>query len=227
MGLLLRVDVRPPGLAHARHGAVVRHRGRCSRRPPPSPSAIPARHVGRVPELPAPGAVRQGRHGARRRQRWWVPARPRRLGGSGWDAAVLGPAALAVASGTRRFAEFTALLDASADSSRSTEHVGEFYQGRTPRPDDPRVRLSGPAWPFLVAANGYSRCPSRRCHGDAWVTFGYKLPMMSSSGADSSRPRPPRSVWWDGLPARMVERRMSRPPGPGSGGTRRRSRAAT
>jgi alkanesulfonate monooxygenase SsuD/methylene tetrahydromethanopterin reductase-like flavin-dependent oxidoreductase (luciferase family) len=119
-------------------------------------------------------------------------------GGSGWDAAVLGPPP-SPAQRTRRFAEFTALLDALL-TQPVTEHVGEFYEAHAARMIPGCVQR--PRVPFLVAANGPRAMSLAALHGDAWVTFGPSLP---DDVVDGVSPAAAQERWWDGL-ATMVER---------------------
>ncbi|NMR19713.1 LLM class flavin-dependent oxidoreductase [Cellulomonas fimi] len=119
-------------------------------------------------------------------------------GGTGFDARVLGaPPTPAVR--TRRFAEFTALLDLML-TQPMTDHVGEFYEAHGARMLPGCVQQ--PRVPFVVAANGPRAMAVAAKHGQGWATFGPSMP------DDEGQPR--RTVaqaqerWWRGL-AEMVE----------------------
>jgi alkanesulfonate monooxygenase SsuD/methylene tetrahydromethanopterin reductase-like flavin-dependent oxidoreductase (luciferase family) len=119
-------------------------------------------------------------------------------GGTGWDAAVLGPAPTPAAR-TRRFAEFTALLDALL-TQPVTEHTGEFYEAHAARMIPGCVQR--PRVPFVMAANGPRAMALAARHGQGWVTFGPSLP---DEVVDALSPSAAQERWWDGLAA-MVER---------------------
>jgi len=119
-------------------------------------------------------------------------------GGSGWDAGVLGPAPTPQ-DRTRRFAEFTALLDALL-TQPVTEHTGEFYRAHAARMVPGCVQR--PRVPFVMAANGPRAMALAARYGQAWVTFGPSLPDEVVAGGS---PGAAQEQWWDGLAA-MVER---------------------
>ncbi|WNB87599.1 LLM class flavin-dependent oxidoreductase [Cellulomonas sp. ATA003] len=153
--------------------------------------------MGRQPQLPPPRAVREGRHGPGRHLRRPAAARPG-CRGTGWDASVLGPPP-SLAERTRRFAEFTELLDALL-TQPVTEHTGEFYAAHGARMIPGCVQR--PRVPFVMAANGPRAMRLAARHGQAWVTFGPSLP---DDAVDGVAPAVAQDRWWDGL-AVMVER---------------------
>ena len=118
-------------------------------------------------------------------------------GGSGWDAGVLGPPPTP-AERTRRFAEFTELLDTLL-TQPVTEHAGEFYEAHAARMIPGCVQR--PRVPFVMAANGPKAMSLAARYGQGWVTFGPSLPddVVEASAAAA------QEEWWDGL-ATMVER---------------------
>jgi alkanesulfonate monooxygenase SsuD/methylene tetrahydromethanopterin reductase-like flavin-dependent oxidoreductase (luciferase family) len=119
-------------------------------------------------------------------------------GGTGWDATVMGPAPTA-AERTRRFAEFTELLDRLL-TQPVTDHAGEFYTADGARMIPGCVQR--PRVPFVMAANGPRAMRLAARYGQAWVTFGPSLP--DEVLADLS-PAAAQETWWQGL-ATMVER---------------------
>ncbi len=119
-------------------------------------------------------------------------------GGSGWDAGVLGPPPTP-AERTRRFAEFTGLLDALL-TQPVTDHAGEFYEAHAARMIPGCVQQ--PRVPFVMAANGPRAMALAARYGQAWVTFGPSLP---DEVLDDVAPAAAQELWWEGL-ATMVER---------------------
>ncbi len=119
-------------------------------------------------------------------------------GGSGWDAGVIGPPPTP-AERTRRFAEFTTLLDALL-TQPVTDHAGEFYEAHAARMIPGCVQR--PRVPFVMAANGPRAMTLAARHGQGWVTFGPSLPDELVEGVPVSVGQ---EAWWDGL-ATMVER---------------------
>lgn len=118
-------------------------------------------------------------------------------GGTGVDAEVTGPAPTA-RERTRRFAEFTELLDRLL-TDPVTEYVGEFYEAHDARMYPGCVQR--PRVPFVVAANGPRAMALAARYGQGWTTFGPSL-----GDDDGAPPSPARAqeLWWAGL-ARMVE----------------------
>ena len=119
-------------------------------------------------------------------------------GGTGVDAGVLG-AAPTLAERTRRFAEFTELLDALL-TRPVTDHRGEFYTAVGARMIPGCVQR--PRVPFVMAANGPRAMELAARFGQAWVTFGPSLP--DEVVAELS-PAAAQERWWEGL-AGMVHR---------------------
>ena len=118
-------------------------------------------------------------------------------GGTGVDASVLGPPP-SLAERTRRFAEFTAVLDLLL-TRPVTDHAGEFYAAHGARMIPGCVQQ--PRVPFVMAANGPRAMALAARYGQAWATFGPSLP-------DEVADQPPavaQEAWWQGL-AGMVER---------------------
>jgi alkanesulfonate monooxygenase SsuD/methylene tetrahydromethanopterin reductase-like flavin-dependent oxidoreductase (luciferase family) len=119
-------------------------------------------------------------------------------GGTGWDAGVLGTPPTP-AERTRRFAEFTALLDTLL-THPVTDHAGEFYEAHAARMLPGCVQQ--PRVPFVMAANGPRAMALAARYGQGWVTFGPSLP---DEVVDDVAPAAAQELWWDGLAA-MVER---------------------
>jgi alkanesulfonate monooxygenase SsuD/methylene tetrahydromethanopterin reductase-like flavin-dependent oxidoreductase (luciferase family) len=119
-------------------------------------------------------------------------------GGTGWDATVMGPAPTP-AERTRRFAEFTELMDRLL-TQPVTDHAGEFYVADGARMIPGCVQQ--PRVPFVMAANGPRAMRLAARYGQAWVTFGPSLP--DETLAELS-PAAAQETWWQGLEA-MVER---------------------
>jgi alkanesulfonate monooxygenase SsuD/methylene tetrahydromethanopterin reductase-like flavin-dependent oxidoreductase (luciferase family) len=119
-------------------------------------------------------------------------------GGTGWDADVMGPAPTP-AERTRRFAEFTDLMDRLL-TQPVTDHEGEFYTARNARMIPGCVQR--PRVPFVMAANGPKAMRLAAGYGQAWVTFGPSLP--DDVVADAS-PAAAQALWWQGL-EEMVQR---------------------
>ncbi|GAA2721861.1 LLM class flavin-dependent oxidoreductase [Cellulomonas aerilata] len=118
-------------------------------------------------------------------------------GGTGWDATVLGPPP-APAERTRRFAEFTELMDRLL-TQPVTHHAGEFYTADGARTIPGCVQR--PRVPFVLAANGPRAMRLAARHGQAWVTFGPNLPAEATAELS---PAAAQELWWQGLAA-MVE----------------------
>ena len=118
-------------------------------------------------------------------------------GGTGVDAGVLGPAPTP-AERTRRFAEFTDLLDRLL-TQPVTDHRGEFYTAVGARMIPGCVQR--PRVPFVMAANGPRAMALATRYGQAWVTFGPSLPdeVVEALPVSQAQER-----WWSGL-ATMVE----------------------
>ena len=116
-------------------------------------------------------------------------------GGTGFDAEVLGEAPTP-RERTRRFAEFTGLLDRLL-TEPVTEHAGEFYQANGARMIPGCVQR--PRVPFVVAANGPRAMALAARYGQGWATFG---PTFADAGELS--PAGAQERWWAGL-AGMVE----------------------
>ena len=117
-------------------------------------------------------------------------------GGTGVDSQVMGPAQTA-RDRTKRFAEFTALLDLLL-TSPVTEHVGEFYEAHGARMFPGCVQR--PRVPFVVAANGPRAMALAARYGQGWTTFG---PTFADDDVASS-PAQAQERWWAGL-ATMVD----------------------
>ncbi len=118
-------------------------------------------------------------------------------GGAGFDAGVLGPAPTPAAR-TRRFAEFTAVLDTLL-TQPVTDHAGEFYAANGARMIPGCVQ--SPRVPFVMAANGPRAMALAARYGQGWATFGPSLP----DDATDAGPAAAQERWWQGL-AGMVER---------------------
>ena len=199
-GLRARVDLRPPVVALAAGPALVRHRadpgGRGDR-----DLDDPARDLGGQPQLPPPGAVRQGADEPRRHQ--WRALRPRRRlrRGGRRRHRPRRPAAAVAADrplrGVRRAARPAA--------HPPLDHVArEFYAA-----DDARMLPGGPSTPrlpFVVAANGPRGMGLAARLGQGWATTG-----PAGGGALED--------WWAGVAAptapspRSSSRRAATPTG--------------
>ena len=116
-------------------------------------------------------------------------------GGTGFDAEVLGEPPTP-RERTRRFAEFTGLLDRLL-TEPVTEHAGEFYQAHGARMIPGCVQR--PRVPFVVAANGPRAMALAARYGQGWATFGPTL----TDAADLT-PGRAQERWWAAL-AGMVE----------------------
>ncbi|HEY5515422.1 MAG TPA: LLM class flavin-dependent oxidoreductase [Pengzhenrongella sp.] len=118
-------------------------------------------------------------------------------GGTGYDAEVLGPP-LTPRDRTRRFAEFTGLLDELL-TQPVTEHSGEFYEAHGARMVPGCVQR--PRVPFVVAANGPRAMAVAARHGQGWTTFG---PTFADEDPGGRSPAQAQERWWVGL-AGMVQ----------------------
>ncbi|WP_228759986.1 LLM class flavin-dependent oxidoreductase [Pseudactinotalea sp. HY158] len=112
---------------------------------------------------------------------------------------------------TRRFAEFTGLLDRLLTEDH-TRHDGEFYTVTGARllpgcVQQPRV-------PFLVAANGPRGMRVAATRGESWVTTG---PQRGPAPGRADDVHTQLEQWWEGvagLTARLTEVEAAvRPPG--------------
>ena len=112
-------------------------------------------------------------------------------GGTGVDAEVMGPVQTA-RDRTKRFAEFTALLDKLL-TDPVTEHVGEFYEAHGARMYPGCVQR--PRVPFVVAANGPRAMALAARYGQGWTTFG---PTFADDDVAAS-PGQSQERWWAGL----------------------------
>jgi len=119
-------------------------------------------------------------------------------GGSGVDAEVLGPAPTP-RERSRRFAEFTGLLDELL-TQPVTEHAGEFYQAHSARMIPGCVHR--PRVPFVIAANGPRAMALAARYGQGWVTFG---PTFADEGPEKASIAQAQERWWVGL-SEMVEK---------------------
>lgn len=105
-------------------------------------------------------------------------------GGTGHDAAVLGPPPRP-AERSARFAEFVDLLDTLL-TQPVTDQVGEHYEARGARMVPGCVQR--PRVPFVVAANGPKAMRVAARHGQGWATYG--------TAVDAEPPAQAWERWW-------------------------------
>jgi alkanesulfonate monooxygenase SsuD/methylene tetrahydromethanopterin reductase-like flavin-dependent oxidoreductase (luciferase family) len=109
-------------------------------------------------------------------------------GGTGWDAAVLGPPVTPRVR-AERFAEFTELLDLLL-TRPVTDWTGAHFEARGARMHPGCVQR--PRVPFVVAANGPRALRVAARHGQGWATYGPAVdPGLGRSEA--------LERWWGGL----------------------------
>lgn len=90
-------------------------------------------------------------------------------GGQGWDAAVLGQAALSPAERVNRYGEFVEVLDRLL-VERALDYRGEFYAAEEARAH-PGCRQE-PRVPFVLAGSGRRAMEIVARFGQTWVTTG-------------------------------------------------------